>query len=99
MADGDVELNRNFEFDSREETRIELFAVEDSSYPGGYYYRFQYYDPEEGEEILRYDNAHDSDVGPHHRHEGDTVTGIEFNGLSEHVARFRREVFQINARR
>jgi len=99
MADGNVVLNRNFEVDAEEGTRVELFAVENSSCPGGYYYRFQYYTPEEGEQILRYDNAHDSDVGPHHRHEGDDVIGIEFDGLQDHVDRFRQEVLQINARR
>lgn len=97
MADGDVVLDRNFEVDAR--TRVELFAVEDSSYPGGFYYRFQFYDPAEGETILRYDNAHDADVGHHHRHRGDDVTGIEFDGLQAHVDRFRREVYDINARR
>lgn len=99
MADGDVVLDRNFEVDATEGTRVELFAVEDSSYPGGYYYRFQYYAPEDGEQILRYDNAHDSEIGHHHRHIGDDVTGIEFDGLEAHVARFRQEVLQINARR
>ncbi|NGM71365.1 hypothetical protein G6M89_20595 [Natronolimnobius sp. AArcel1] len=99
MADGDVVLNRNFEIDAQEGTRAELFAVEDSSYPGGYYYRFQYYAPEDGQQILRYDNAHDSDIGHHHRHVGDDVTGIEFDGLQDHVARFQQEVLQINARR
>lgn len=99
MADGDVVLDRNFEVDAAEGTRVELFAVEISSYPGGYYYRFQYYAPEEGEKILRYDDAHDSDVGPHHRHRGDEVTGGEFEGPRDHVARFRREVLDINARR
>ena len=99
MADGDVVLDRNFEVDAEEGTRVQLFAVENSRKPGGYHYRFQYYAPDEGEQILRYDNAHDSDIGPHHRHEGDEVTDIEFNGLHDHVACFRREVFQINARR
>ncbi|MHC3439564.1 toxin-antitoxin system TumE family protein [Natrialbaceae archaeon A-gly3] len=99
MADGDVVLDRSFEIDAQEGTHVELFAVENSSYPGGYYYRFQYYNPEEGEQILRYDNAHDSNVGPHHRHVGDDVTGIEFGGLQDHVARFKQEVLQINARR
>jgi hypothetical protein len=98
MADGDVVLNRNFEVDAEAGTRVELFAVESSSSPGGYYYRFQYYAPEEGEQILRYDNAHDSDVGPHHRHHADEVTGIEFEGLQDHVTRFRHEVTEINAR-
>lgn len=63
MADGDVVLDQNFEIDAEEGTRIQLFAVEDSTEPGGYHYRFQYYEPGEGEEILRYDNAHGSDVG------------------------------------
>lgn len=99
MADGDVVLDRNIEIDAEDGTRAEIFAVEDSTYPGGYYYRFQYYTPNEGEEILRYDNAHDSDVGPHHRHEGDDVTGIDFDGLEAHLARFRQEVFDIHGRR
>jgi len=98
MADGDVVLDRNFEVDADEGTRVQLFAVESSSYPGGYHYRFQYYGPDDGQQILRYDNAHDSDVDPHHRHCGDDVTGIEFEGLQDHVARFRQEVTDINAR-
>lgn len=36
--------------------RIELFAVPDDDYPSGWFYRFQYYHPEQGE-LLRYDNA------------------------------------------
>lgn len=99
MADGRVVLDRNFEVDPQEGTRVQLFAVEDSAYPGGYYYRFQYYSPGTGEEILRYDNAHDSDIGPHHRHRGDAVRGIEFDGLATHVARFRQEVVQIHGER
>lgn len=99
MADGDVVLDRHFEVDAEEGTEVELFAVEDSSEPGGFHYRFQYYTPEDGEEILRYDNAHDSDIGPHHRHVGEEVAGIEFDGLHDHVARFREEVLTINARR
>lgn len=97
MADGDVVLDRNFEYDSDAGTRIELFAVESSSYPGGYYYRFQYYNPDENEQILRYDNAHDSDVGPHHRHYRGDREGIDFDGLEDHVARFRQEVHTIHA--
>jgi hypothetical protein len=97
MVDGDVVLDRNFEVSAEEGTRVELFAVESSRYPGGYYYRFQYYAPGESKAILRYDNAHDADVGSHHRHEGDEVSGIEFDGLEAHVARFRQEVLDINA--
>lgn len=99
MADGDVVLDRNVEIDAEDGTRVQLFAVEDSSAPGGYSYRCQYYAPGEREEILRYDNAHGADVGPHHRHDVDGVTGIEFDGLQAHVARFRSEVLEINARR
>ena len=99
MADGDVVLDRNFEVNAEEGTRVELFAVESSSSPGGYYYRFQYYAPKEGVQILRYDNAHNSDVGPHHRHHDDEVTGIKFEGLEDHITRFRQEVTEINARR
>jgi len=99
MADGDVVLNRNFEVDAEAGTRVELFAVERSLSPDGYDSSFQYYAPEEGEQILRYDNAHESDIGPHHRHHADEVTGIEFEGLQDHVAHFRKEVTDINARR
>ena len=97
MADGNVVLDRNFEINAEEGTRVQLFAVEDRSKPGGYHYRFQYYNPAEEEEMLRYDNAHESDIGPHHRHEGEEVTGIEFESLQSHVARFKQEVLQINA--
>lgn len=99
MADGDVVLDRDFEIDAERGTRVQLFAVEDASYPGGYYYRFQYNLPAEHEEILRYDNAHDAGVGPHHRHEGEDVTGIDFDGLAAHVTRFRSEVHIIHDRR
>ena len=97
VDDGTVVLDRNFEIDATEGTRVQLFAVKDSTSPGGYHYRFQYYKPETGEEILRYDNAHDSDIGLHHRHQGSEVTGIDFEGLDAHVAQFRTEVFNINA--
>jgi len=99
VDDGTVVLDRNFEIDATEGTRVQLFAVKDSTSPGGYQYRFQYYEPETGEEILRYDNAHDSDIGSHHRHRASAVTGIDFEGLQSHVTRFREEVFRINANR
>lgn len=73
--------------------RVEMFAVEDDDYPGGWFYRFQYYHPEEGE-ILRYDNAHDDKVlGRHHRHVGfGEDSEIEFQSITAHVDRFLREV-------
>lgn len=73
--------------------RVELFAIRDGDYPGGWFYRFQYYHPEGGE-ILRYDNAHaDDDLGWHHRHVrvGDD-SEIEFHGLVPHVSRFLHDI-------
>jgi len=57
MADGDVVIDSEFELEAGG-TRIELFACEDSSRPGGYRYRFQCYEPDDGT-LLRYDNAHE----------------------------------------
>lgn len=76
--------------------RIEVFAIRDESYPGGWFYRFQYYHPEDGE-ILRYDNAHDDDtLGPHHRHiRSGTDTEIELHGLVVHLTRFLNEVEEL----
>lgn len=77
--------------------RVEMFAVRDDNYPGGWFYRFQYYRPDEGP-ILRYDNAHDdSELGRHHRHirDGDD-TEIEFNGLVLHVAQFLQEIGELS---
>jgi len=76
---------------------VEGFATDSAEYPGGVYYRLQYYDADGT--ILRYDNAHDSDVGPHHRHQrtadGEvTVEGIDFDGLQNHVDRFLEEVYE-----
>ena len=96
MVDGDVVIERTFEFDSDTRTWVELFAVEDSTARGGYAYRFQYYNPADNEAILRYDNAHDSDIGAHHRHHEGDVTGIEFTDLESHLARFRLEVYRLN---
>jgi hypothetical protein len=56
-----------------------MFAIENHEYPGDWFYRFQYYEVEDGE-ILRYDNAHaDEDLGRHHRHVSfGEDSGIEF---------------------
>lgn len=98
MADGDIAIDQEFAVDPAAGTRVDLFAVEDSSYAGGYYYHFRYYDRHGGEEQLRYDNTSDAhDVGPHHRHAGD-VTGLEFESLSDHVGRFLSEVFEYETR-
>lgn len=73
--------------------RVEIYAGRDKTYPGGWFYRFQYYHPDEGE-ILRYDNAHDDPKpGPHHRHTPfSDDTAITFHGISAHVMRFLYEL-------
>lgn len=79
--------------------RVEIFAIRDDGYPGGWFYRFQYYHPEEGE-ILRYDNAHDdADLGPHHRHRrwGDDEA-VAFQNLVAHLALFLREIAYLTHR-
>ena len=76
--------------------RVEMFAIPNDDYPGGWFYRFQYYHPEDGP-ILRYDNAHDdADLGWHHRHIrfGDD-TEIEFHGIVTHVTRFLNEIAEL----
>jgi hypothetical protein len=76
--------------------RVEVFAILDASYPGEWFYRFQYYHPEEGE-ILRYDNAHDDEIlGNHHRHvAGDEDTALAFQSLVAHVRLFFTEIARI----
>lgn len=94
MADGDVVLDRAFDVEKPPGSRVTLFACEDSDRPGGYKYSFQHFDPETGETILRYDNAHEHpDAGWHHRHTGnDDPEPIELDGLQAHLCRFREEV-------
>lgn len=103
MADGDVVLDRRFGVDPVAETEVVLSAIESSSHPGGYSYGFQYFHPEENDEILRYDNSKipRHGAGYHHRHyDNDAeITAITFSGLSDHVTRFLNEVSEINARR
>lgn len=76
--------------------RVEMFAIQDDDYPGEWFYRFQYYNPDEGR-ILRYDNAHDDDdLGWHHRHIcfGEN-TEISFHNIVAHVARFLHDMASI----
>lgn len=77
--------------------RVEMFAIPDDDYPGEWFYRFQYYDPDTGE-ILRYDNAHDdADLGWHHRHvRFGEDTAIPFHGLVPHVTRFLNDVADLS---
>jgi len=76
--------------------RVELFAIPNDEYPGGWFYRFQYYHPDDGP-ILRYDNAHeDAELGWHHRHSrvGDD-TELEFHGIVPHVTRFLNDIAEL----
>lgn len=96
MADGDVLLDTEYTF--RDGSRVRLFAVESSAYPGGVNYRFQYYDPETGRTLLRYDNSRipTHGAGQHHRHvwiDGEKrVTEVGFEDLDSHLADFQTEV-------
>ena len=97
----DPRLKDDFEFPDG--SAVELFGIVDEASPGRYYYRMQYYDPETGT-ILRYDNAHDSGTGHHHRHyradDGTlAVEAIEFEGLEAHTERFLDEVYELYAQR
>jgi hypothetical protein len=70
-----------------------MFAIPDDGYPGGWFYRFQYYHPEE-REILRFDNTHDDDnLGWNHQHvrfgEDNEIT---FQSITVHIAHFLQEV-------
>jgi YHS domain-containing protein len=102
MADGDVVLNERFDIDPIDGTEVVLSAAESSSHPGGYSYGFQYFQPEENDEILRYDNTKVVRHGAgHHRHcdNDQEVTEIEFVDIGDHVDRFLNEVYEINATR
>ncbi|MFC4989096.1 toxin-antitoxin system TumE family protein [Saliphagus infecundisoli] len=96
MADGDIRIDTETQL--RDGTRVRLFAIESSEYPGGVNYRFHHYDPESGCGILRYDNSQvpTHGAGHHHRHEWDDgdehVTELEFDDLESHLERFRDEV-------
>lgn len=89
-------------FEYADGSAVEAFGTDSETYPGGVYYRLQYYDA--SGTTLRYDNAHDSDVGPYHPHirtqaGAVQVDGIEFDGLQAHVSRFLDEVEETHAQR
>lgn len=103
MADGDVVIQERFDIDPVDGTEVVLSATESSSHPGGYSYGFQYFHPEDNDEILRYDNSKvpQHEAGHHHRHfDNDAeIAGITFTGLTDHVDRFLNEVYEIDATR
>lgn len=69
---------------------VSVTLVPSSSRPEGVKYRMQYTD-ENGDTILRYDNAH-PEKG-HDRHTADGVETIDFPGWEALLDRFRQEVF------
>ena len=98
MADGDVVVDT--EHTRPDGTRVRLFVVESSDYPGGVNYRFQYYDPETGDSLLRYDNSRvpTHGAGYHHRHEWtgseEQVTELGFEDFESHLTNFETEVME-----
>lgn len=93
MADGDVIVDEVLTLSDG--STIDLFAIENTAYPGEVNYRFTWYDPEEGAVRLRYDNSQVSrhGVGVHHRHDPHGVESVEFESVASHLDQFRAEVF------
>lgn len=69
---------------------VTIRAVDDENYPSGWDYSL-HVGTLGGETVLRYDNAHVRTKG-HERHTHDEVEQIEFPGMLELYARFKREV-------
>jgi hypothetical protein len=103
MAPDEPLIDRRFDLNPAEGTEVILFAIENSDYPGGCNYRFQYFQSENGDRILRYDNSQvpRHDAGVHHRHfDNDAeIEAVGFDGLKSHIRRFLNEVYDIDANR
>lgn len=84
------------EFTTSGGTRIEVLAwkvPESEKFPEGIKYKFQAYDVETKETILRYDNHNKHAGSRHHKHIGENKTEkIEFNGVKEAYQKFVEEV-------
>ena len=84
------------EFTTDQSTRIEILAwkvPESNEYPGGVKYKFQAFDLETEETILRYDNHNRHAGSRHHKHIGeDRTESIQFNGVKEAYRKFIKEV-------
>ncbi|SFR34340.1 MULTISPECIES: toxin-antitoxin system TumE family protein [Halorubrum] len=84
-------------------SRYEMVAwrvPENEEYPEGVKYSLQYMD-DDGDTLLRYDNApHHRDIGRHrrHTHTGE-VTKLDFTGLADLITDFQAEVNDIHDRR
>lgn len=84
------------EFTTSNGTKIEILAwkvPKSKEYPEGIKYKFQAYNPETEETILRYDNHNKHAGSRHHKHIGEEITEkIEFNGVKEAYRKFVEEV-------
>lgn len=84
------------EFTTSDGTKIEVLAwdvPESEEFPEGIKYKFQAYDLETGETLLRYDNHNKHSGSRHHKHIGEDKTEkIEFNGVKEAYRKFIEEV-------
>lgn len=84
------------EFTTSEGTRIEVLVwrvPESEKFPEGVKYKFQAYNLETEETLLRYDNHNKHAGSKHHKHIGEDKTKkIEFNGVKEAYQNFIEEV-------
>lgn len=71
---------------------VEIWDVPVSErYPEGIKYSLQY--GRGDDTIFRYDNFPDHPgVGQHHKHVGNDVVSVEFDGIEAHYKRFKQEV-------
>ncbi len=69
---------------------VRIRRATDDKYPCGYDYTF-HYGTVDGETLLRYDNAHETQNG-HERHTPDGVEEIEFPGIEALLSRFESEI-------
>jgi hypothetical protein len=69
---------------------VRIRRATDDKYPSGYDYTF-HYGTVDGEALLRYDNAHETQNG-HERHTPDGVEEIELPGIEALLSRFESEI-------
>lgn len=65
---------------------------ESEAYRKGVKYSFQYFNPENGETVLRYDNYNQHSVSMHHKHVGDETKPTDFKSIEKQFVKFMREV-------
>lgn len=74
-------------------THIRVRRTDSENYPCGYDYAL-HYGTIEGDTLLRYDNAHETQKS-HERHTADGVEEIEFPGMEALIERFEREIDEL----